>query len=333
MRPLPLAFACLAAFAIQDRELKGNFRWKASRPLLSVVAENLPPSPDNPWFSVKDPSVVRHDGRWHLFCTLRKTRGGDGKPPGYIRIGALSFADWKDAPSARWNLLDLTIEYHGAPQVFWFEPKKRWFLVYQCEDSTRGIEYGPCYSTTEDISKPETWSRPAAIFPKKFDGVPTGLDFWVICDAAKAYLFYTDLRGGMWRAETKIEDFPQGFGKPVLALQGDIFEASHTYRLKGLDQYLTIVEAQGGPARYYKAFVADKLDGEWRPLASTPKKPFAHESNVRHDGKPWTQAYSHGELIRTGIDQTLEVDPAKLQFLFQGATEPGRWQLGLLEPD
>ena len=30
-----------------------------------------------------------------------------------------------------------------------------------------------------------------------------------------------------------------------LALRADIFEASHTYCLKGLGKYLTIVEAQG----------------------------------------------------------------------------------------
>lgn len=36
-------------------------------------------------------------------------------------------------------------------------------------------------------------------------------------------------------------DFPFGWSEPVLALQGDIFEASHTYRLKGCNQYLTIV--------------------------------------------------------------------------------------------
>ena len=35
-------------------------------------------------------------------------------------------------------------------------------------------------------------------------------------------------------------------------------EASHTYRLKGQDKYLTLVEAQNGHGwRYYKAYIAE----------------------------------------------------------------------------
>ena len=33
---------------------------------------------------------------------------------------------------------------------------------------------------------------------------------------------------------------------------------------------------------------------------------------------PWTQDISHGEMIRAGTDQHLEVDPCHLQFLYQG---------------
>lgn len=324
--------AALLAAALQDLEA-GEFRWTSSRPLLEVVAENLPASPDNPWLAVKDPSVVRAEGRWHLFCTLRKTRGGDGKPPGYIRIGTVSFEDWADAPKAPWRLLDLTMEYHGAPQVFFFAPQKRWCLLYQCEDSTRGIEYGPCVSTTDDISRAESWTRPAPLYARKPEHVPGWLDFWIICDETRAHLFFTDLRGAMWRAETTLAEFPEGFGRPEVALRGDIFEASHTYRLKGTDKYLTVVEAQDGARRYYKAFLADRLDGEWRPIAATRDKPFASRANVLHDGAAWTESISHGELIRVGVDQRLEVDPSDLQFLYQGASEPGRWRLGLLRPD
>jgi len=72
-------------------------------------------------------------------------------------------------------------------------------------------------------------------------GKPKWLDFWVICDEKNAHLFYTSLDGRMWRRQTAMADFPFGWSEPVLALQGDIFEASHTYRLKGRNQYLTIV--------------------------------------------------------------------------------------------
>lgn len=330
--PAPAGQALDAREARVARVLAGEFAWTASAPLLGIVPSNLPPSDDNPWFAVKDPSVVRHEGRWHLFGTLRKTHGRDGKPPGYIRIGTLSFADWKDAPSARWHLLDLSLGYHGAPQVFWFAPQKRWYLVYQCEDETRGLAYGPCISTADDLAKPETWTKPAPLYAKQPDAVPGWLDFWLIADAGRMHLFFTDLRGAIWRAETRLADFPGGFGEPVVALRGDIFEASHTYRLAGRPEFLTLIEAQDGPRRYYKAYLADRLDGAWRSLADTRERPFAGRANVAFGGTPWTESISHGELLRTGIDERCEVDPADLRFLFQGASEPGRWRLGLLTP-
>ncbi len=57
--------------AVEDL-LAGNFRWTASGPLLGINPKNLPASPDNPWVAVKDPSIVHFQGRWHLFCSLRK---------------------------------------------------------------------------------------------------------------------------------------------------------------------------------------------------------------------------------------------------------------------
>ena len=50
---------------------------------MSVESAKLPASPEHPWVAVKDPSIVRFDGHWHLFCTLRKDTAGEGR----IRIG------------------------------------------------------------------------------------------------------------------------------------------------------------------------------------------------------------------------------------------------------
>ncbi len=129
---------------------------------------------------------------------------------------------------------------------------------------------------------------------------------------------------------------------PSIALTGDIFEASHTYRLKGLNQYLTLVEAQNGHGwRYYKAYLADKLDGPWQPLAAEKDRAFASMQNVKPVGVKWTDVISHGEFLRAGCDEKLEVDPANLRFLFQGVPDEDRqgkgygeipWRLGLLEP-
>ncbi|HRZ57938.1 MAG TPA: non-reducing end alpha-L-arabinofuranosidase family hydrolase, partial [Candidatus Paceibacterota bacterium] len=101
----------------------------------------------------------------------------------------------------------------------------------------------------------------------------------IICDEQRAYLFLTSLDSRMWRLWTRLEDFPHQFGHCELALHARVFEASHTYKLKGRNQYLTIIEENG--QRYYKAYVADRLDAEWTPVADTPEQPFAGWKNIR----------------------------------------------------
>ncbi len=125
------------------------------------------------------------------------------------------------------------------------------------------------------------------------------------------------------------------------ALEAKFFEASHTYRLKGLDRYLTIVEEDG--RRYYKAYVAERLDGAWTPVADTAEKPFAGWTNVRPAPgvAAWTDNISHGELVRDSNDETMTVDPANLRFVFQGMLDKEKagkgygqfpWRLGILTP-
>ncbi len=315
----------------------GEFRWQVGPPLLSVHSARLPNSPDHPWIAVKDPSIVRYGGQWHLFCTLRKNKQGDGR----IRIGHLSFLRWEDADGADWSVLKLTPGYHGAPQIFWFAPQRKWYLVYQAEDQTRGLKYGPCYSTNDDITKPHKWTLPEPLYVVP-EGRKAGLDFWVICDDAKAHLFFTTLDGRMWRAETVLAKFPDiGWSIPRVVLQADIFEASHTYRLAGQSRFLTVVEAQANRRRYFKVFLADSLEGEWKPLAATRSKPLVSPANVVNQQESWATSYSHGEFIRSGYDQQLEIDPDNLQLLFQGASDDeyrrrsyGQvpWRLGLLTP-
>jgi hypothetical protein len=160
-------------------------------------------------------------------------------------------------------------------------------------------------------------------------------------DEARAHLFYASLDGKMWRAETPLSAFPKGWSTPVVALTGDIFEASHTYRIKGLNKYLTLVEAQNGHGwRCYKTYAADRLDGQWQPLAADKDNAFASMRNVTPRGDRWTDVVSHGELLRNGRDEKLEVDPEHLHLLFQGVLDKDRrgtygeipWRLGLLEP-
>ncbi|MEZ6133515.1 MAG: non-reducing end alpha-L-arabinofuranosidase family hydrolase [Pirellulaceae bacterium] len=313
----------------------GEFSWRVSDPLLQVDPARLPESSEHPWVSVKDPSLVQHAGHWHLFCTLRKAKTGDGR----IRIGYLKFKEWSDAPQANWSVLDLTLGYHGAPQIFYFEPQEKWYLIYQAEDATRGLKYGPCFSTNSAIDRPQEWSLPEPLFVVK-DGMKAGLDYWVICDQTHAHLFFTTNNGQMWRAQTAIAQFPDaGWTDPVIALQADIFEASHTYKIRGQQKYATVIEAQANKRRYFKLYVAETLAGPWSPLAASRENPFVSTLNVVNQSESWATSYSHGEFIRTGYDEHLEVDAENWQLLFQGVNDDEYqrggygdipWRLGLL---
>jgi hypothetical protein len=312
-----------------DAVRTGNFAWTVSPPLIGPAQRR-----DDPCHAIKDPSVVHFEGRWHLFCTIRSRHRTH-------QIEYLCFTDWGDADAAPRHVLRLHDGYCCAPQVFWFTPHRRWYLVHQMSDPSRRPALQPAFSTSTNLANPTAWTKPELLFAAQLPNVERWIDFWVICDDTHAHLFFTSLDGRMWRAQTPLAQFPHGWSLPTVALHGDVFEASHTYRLKGLNQYLTVIEAQDGARRYYKAYLADRLDGEWRPLAASRDKPFASPRNCRDRAAHWTDSFSHGELLRAGYDERLEVDPADLRFLFQGVADTAMagksygdipWRLGLLEP-
>jgi glycosyl hydrolase family 62 len=319
-----------------EKLLAGELRWTVSPPLLGPAER-----PSDPCDSIKDPSIVFSGGRWHLFATIRSRKRTH-------QIEYLSFRDFEDAAKAERHILKIHAGYFCAPEVFFFEPHQKWYMIYQGPSPVEKDQIAPTFSTTADIADPDSWARPEALIaarPRDAEPkVERWIDFWVICDETRAHLFFTSNDGMMWRAETRLADFPRGWDRPRVVLTGDIFEASHTYRLKGLGKYLTVVEAQGALGRrYYKAYLADRLDGRWSPLAATAEKPFASPANCREGAGAarWTDSVSHGELLRSGRDQFLEVDPANLRFLFQGVSDREResksygqipWRLGLLEP-
>lgn len=309
----------------------GEFQWKCSPPLISP-AENAA----DPDVALKDPTMVMHEGKWHLFATHRRASGT-------VDMQYLSFTDWKDADRATRHTLDFHDQYHCAPQVFFFTPQQKWYLIYQLTDKNRELKFAPNFSTTSDIADPKSWTKPQPMIetlPEGGDKIKW-IDFWVICDADKAHLFYTSDDGHFWRRETAKQNFPLGWSMPELVLKDTraaIFEASCTYKLKDREQYLTIIEAIGPGHRYYKAWLADKLEGPWESLATTREKAFATVDQVT-PAPNWTTSISHGELIRSSNDETLEIDPANLRFVFQGVNTEGYkgnkygsipWRIGLL---
>ncbi|MCX5677420.1 MAG: non-reducing end alpha-L-arabinofuranosidase family hydrolase [Planctomycetota bacterium] len=338
MRKLAWCLKALAAVAVMGvgaaapaagAEFAAPFSWMLSPPLISPAKR-----PENPCVSVKDPTVVFAEGRWHVFMTVRCEQ-----PP--VTMEYVAFSRWEEADKAPRHVLAWYDRYFCAPQVFYFRPHKKWYLIYQVGQPTRKLQLQPGYATNGNIGDPKSWSPGKLFFPEADPkGVSRWIDFWIICDEKRAYLFFTSNNGNMWRMWTPIEKFPEGFDHCELALKADIFEAAHTYRLAGQGKYLTVVEAQGKEGRrYYKAYTADRLDGAWQPLADTEDRPFAGAVNVRQPDPPWADNISHGELLRAGSDETLTVDPANLKFLIQGVSNSAKgnkgyggipWRLGLL---
>jgi endo-1,4-beta-xylanase len=292
-----------------ESSLPSDLRWSSSDALVI-------PKPDerHPIVSVKDPSIVRFEDQWHVFATTANEARS-------WSMVYLSFADWAEASGATQHHLGdqpALNGYHAAPQVFYFEPHQKWYLIFQSGQ--------PQYTTNDDLTNPAGWAQPVNFFPsepqtvKDNKGMGGWLDFFVICDDAKCHLFFTDDNGTLYRSETALGDFPNGFGEPVVTMKGtknELFEGNSHYRIAETGQYLTLVEAIGPTSRrYYRSFLADSLDGEWTELAGTWEAPFAGLNSVTFQGgTEWTRDVSHGELLRTTYDQTPTVSLSCLRFL------------------
>jgi hypothetical protein len=285
--------------------------------------------------AVKDPTIVYYQGKWHLFYTI------SGKEPGGIGyVSAESLDLLATAPRHKLNQFQghTSDSKGGAPQVFYFEPQKLWYLIYQTKDFNRQ----PVYSTTPAIDKPESWSRNRNLMVREEPDVKW-IDFWVICDDANAYLFYSRGRKDVYVRRTKIEDFPNGFGPAQLAfspMPEPLTEAVHIYRVKGRKEYHMFYETspKGEKMRRYGLATASNLLGPWTRVADDyaigDKLVFSSPADR------WTDQVSHGEMIRTGYDQKLEYNPADGRFLIQGRRAKEQvgqyrrmgWQLGIIKP-
>ncbi|MBA2813275.1 RICIN domain-containing protein [Streptomyces sp. KM273126] len=289
--------------------------------------------------AIKDYSVVWHNNKWQIYATTASRSGG-------WNLVHFAAPDWSQMAGAQHTFLDTASGvgsgYRAAPQVFYFAPQKLWYLVYQT-----GL---PSYSTSSDPSNPRSWSTPRNFMNSVPDIVTQNignghwLDYWVICGTANCHLFSSDDNGHIYRAQTSLANFPNGFSNTVIALEDsnrfNLFEGTAVYKLGNSNKYLLLQEAIGsGGRRWYRSFTSDRIDGQWTPLHGTASNPFASSSNVIFPAgtAAWTQDFSHGELLRSGDDQTMTINPCRLQFLYQGM-DPGAggdygqlpWRMGLL---
>ncbi len=308
-------------------DLDGFFFWTASPPLIH-------PPPGT--FAIKDPTIVFYDNYWHLYATTRGENDWD-----MVYIG---FKDWDlldEAERVSVSRNPALTGYNVSPQLFYFREQEQWYLVYQTQE--------PAYSVSKTPWDVESWSPPERFmaFPQiVLDTRDESIDYWVICDDDTCYMFFSADNGRLYRAWTPRERFPQGFADPVdtteiiMAEQDPfaLYDACNVYKIAGTDQYLLLVSAIGSVRRYFRAWTATDLGGEWTPLADTESHSFASVNNVAGPYWEWPRdGINHGEMLRTDPDETMTIDPCDMTYLFQGLTaangatyDDNEYSLGLL---
>ncbi|MBT9527697.1 MAG: RICIN domain-containing protein [Rhizobacter sp.] len=311
-------------------KLPTSYRWTSSAALMLAK-----PAAQFPEVAIKDPSVVYYNGRWHVFSTQAKGNGWG--------LEYRSFTDWSNAGSANPYFLDSTAigaGYRAAPFIFYHSPSRLWYLVFQNGNAA--------YSTNPDINNPGGWSAVRTFYSSVPSNIQTDirngaiwLDFAVACDTVNCHLYSAGDNGKIYRSQTTLANFPNGFGSTVVTLQdanrNNLFEAPQVYKVRETGQYLMIVEAIGSSGRYFRSFTSGSLSGPWATLAATESNSFAGDANVSFPTGKWSQGISHGEILRTGHDQNLEISACNMRLLYQGLA-PGAsgsydrlpYRLGLL---
>jgi len=269
-------------------------------------------------FAVKDPTIVFSGGRYHMFYTGANASGGWQM----LYSTATTLEGFRTAPHV--FLGRIGESYFAAPEVFFFEPQGLWYLVYQ--DGT----FGAAYATTTNIADPNSWSG-----PKSF-GVSgnLGWDYYVICDTAMCYMYNSPSDGSrrIYLRSTPLRNFPNGWSGPTISLT-DTFEGVNVYRSLADGQYYLVVEDLLDN-RYYELWTSSSAGGPWTRVSEK----WAWHGNLVFNGASWTSSVSHGDILRAGVNQRLEIsDINRADFLIQGTTQLSccayqqiPWDLGII---
>jgi len=277
--------------------------------------------------AVKDPSVVFFENRWHIFYTARSENE--------YTTGYISAKDLKSLNAApRYELQQIRGEtrYGCAPQVFYFEPQQKWYLIFQNRDAN----YQAAFSTTAHISEPDSWSSAQNLIIK--DTPKKWIDFWVIADKEKVYLFYTEAHNGVMVRSTTFHDFPGGWGKSKKVFD-NVHEAVHIYKAIGKQEFHMMYELNNNGVRSFGQAKANHLEGSW--IKVTDKYATGDQLGWKDGCIPWTEMISHGEVIRSGYNQFMEYEPTNCRWLIQGLMKKELnvryellpWKLGVIQQD
>jgi len=318
-----------SSFAVAQT-IPTSFSWTSTGPIISAKSDAT-----HDIVAVKDPSTVYYNGQYIVYASYANSAGDWG-------MEYLHFTNWSEASAATPYFMDDNPNfsgYHTAPQVFYFAPQNKWYLIFQSGQ--------PQYSTNSDPTQPQNWTAPTNFFASQPSNVSAWLDFWIICDSSNCYLFFCDDGGHFWRSSTPIGNFPNGFSDPVVVYSesnaDNLFEADNVYTVEGTGMYLANIECIGGPDghRFFRALTATSLGGAWTPLGNTESftTPFLGEDNVTFASgvSDWTDDFSSGGAVIDGDNQTDPININNLTFLYQGdnpnANAPSYalipWQLGL----
>ena len=115
------------------------------------------------------------------------------------------------------------------------------------------------------------------------------IDFWVICDKTKAYLFYTESQSIVMVRITSLEEFPGGWGEGKNVFSG-VTEAAHIYKVTGQNEYHMIYELNRGGMRSFGLAAAKNLTGPWEKVTDR----FATGEQLRYlgDNEPWRNGFA-----------------------------------------
>lgn len=294
--------------------------WKIGNPVL------LPGSKGSfDEVAVKDPSILFFQNAWHLFYTARSE---NEYTTGYV--SAKNLKELQLAPRFELKQIRGKTRYGCAPQVFYFEPQKKWYLIFQSRDSN----YQPAFSTSETISNPDSWNTSKPLLQK--DKPDKWIDFWIIADDVKVYLFYTEAHKGVVMRSTNLNDFPNkwSMGKNVF---DNVHEAVHIYKVKSKQEFHMIYELNNDGIRSFGLASAKNLTGPWEKI--TDNYANGNQLNFSENSAVWTEMVSHGEVIRSGYNQKMEYEPESCSWLIQGilkkelhADYPSiPWKLGIIQ--
>ena len=234
--------------------LPTTIRWSSS----GVLAGPKPDSAHPDIAAIKDYTVVRHNGAWQVYATRPVLRRAGTWCISRSRIGRRrtrathtyldSDADRARLPGGAAHLL-----LRAAGPVVHGLPDRGAYLLDQHRSGQPTL-----VDDAAELHEQRACDRDAE------QGRWAWLDFWMICDSSNCYLFSSDDNGHIYRSQTTLANFPNGFGNTVIALQDSrfaLFEGSAVYKVAGVNQYLLLQEAIGSDGRrWYRSFTSNSAE-------------------------------------------------------------------------